>query len=812
MDDFIQAWRGLLRRPGYLLLAVFTLALGVATSTTVFSMINQALLKPLPFEQQDRLVTLGMQGVGDSGYMSQNVAAPAFLGAARQMQTMSSVGMVLSRTRTTNVAMADRAEVVSSLAADRGFLRTLEVRPLLGRNFSELEDRPNGPSAAIITYDLWQRGFGSDPAIVGKGLLVEGRTVPVVGVLPQNFVWPDRFDVLLPLQPDVASTSTATNEYIIGRMRPDVSLTAASAEADAAMRPMMAEQMRSDDAREQLARVRFSALSLRESVYSSRSGNVLWMFLAASLCVLAIAAFNLGNLMLLRCLARDHDAAVRAALGASNGRLALPVFAEAALIGLLGAIGGVVLAWFGLRLLGSWVPPEWLRGETPGLSVGALVFALLAGGIVALFGAGLGILRGRRRSALASLGREGQVGLSRGAGRLARGLIVVQVGVAAMLLLGASLFGLSLKKLSQMPMGFESRSIVTFTLSPVRAEFAEASAVKRQTQDVIRILGREPGVELAGASTNLPTGSQFNMYVELPDGRGVSVQYRPVTAQFLEIFDIPLLMGRGFDASLDQAGSEPVAVVSEAFAREYLDGDALGRVVRVADGGDNSFTAVRIAGVAGDVRQFGPAQPAPPILYVALNQISPELWTLLRDYIPLRYAVKVRPGMEGQFAGRLHKLIRQVSPNQPITDVETMRAVVAATTHDQKLNLLLVGLFSVLALLLAAVGLYAVMAVAVAARRHEFGVRAALGAPPGRLLRQVLMEGGRQLALGLAIGLAAALATSRLLQNFLFDVDAADPMAIAIVVLVLAGAGLAACLLPAMRADRVPPMQALRMD
>ncbi|MCD9030377.1 ADOP family duplicated permease [Luteimonas sp. Y-2-2-4F] len=809
-DEAAQAWRGLVRRPGYLLLAAFTLALGVATSTTVFSMIDQALLKPLPFERPDRLVTLGMQDASDSGDTSQNVAAPAFLGAARQMQTMSSVGMVLRQTRTTNIAWADLAEVASGLSADRGFLRTLEVQLLHGRNFSEDEDRPNGPPAAIISYDLWQRGFGGDPDVLGKRLLVEGNAVPVVGVLPRRFVWPDRFDVLLPLQPDVASTSTATNEYIVGRMRPDVSPAVASAEADAAMRPVMAAQIRSDDAGEQLARIRFNALPLQESVYASRSGKVLWMFLAASLCVLAIAAFNLGNLMFLRSLSRDHDLAVRAALGASNARLALPAFAEAALIGLLGAVGGVVLAWIGLRLLASWVPPEWLRGEAPGLGAGALAFALVAGGLVALLGAALGVLRGRRRSALASLGREGQVGLSRGAGRLARGLIVVQVGVAALLLLGASLFGLSLQKLSQMPMGFESRSIVTFTLSPVRAQTADASAVKRQTQEVIRLLEREPGADLVGASTNLPTGSQLNMYMELPDGRGVSVQYRPMTARFMEVFGIPLLTGRGFDASLDREGSEPVAVVSEAFARDYFDGDAVGRVVRVVDG--DGFTAVRIVGVAGDVRQFGPAEPAPPILYAAFDQISPELWTLLRDYIPLRYAVKVRPGMEGPFAGRLHDLVRQASPNQPIADVETMRAVVAATTRDQKLNLLLIGIFSVLALLLAAVGLYAVMAVAVTARRHEFGVRAALGAPPGRLLRQVLMEGGRQVGLGLAVGLVAALATSRLLQNFLFDVDPADPAAIAIVVMVLAGAGVAACFLPAMRAARVPPMQALRMD
>ncbi|PPT46430.1 ADOP family duplicated permease [Xanthomonas arboricola] len=810
LDEARQSWRGLLRKPGYLLLAVLTLALGVATTTTVFSLLHQAVLRPLPFPQAERLVTLGMQMSDDNGLMDQNIGAQGYYVAARRMHSLAAVGIVFGFPRNSNISRGDVAEVVPSLSADRGFLQTLGVQPLLGRNFNQDEDRPNGPQAAILGYDLWQHHFGGDRNILGQTVQVEGKAVSIIGVLPRTFEWPDRFDLLLPLQPDPASTSTATNQYIVARLKSGTTLATANAETDAVMRPVLAAQAgTSDRARQFLANMRFTALPLHDSIFTSQSGKVLWMFLAASLCVLAIAAVNLGNLMLLRSLARDHDLAVRTALGASAARLALPAFAEAVLIGLAGAVTGLLLAWFGLHLLGSWVPPEWLRGEAPGLGGMALLFALLAGIVVALAGALLGAWRGRRSEALGALGREGRGGLGRGAGRLARLLIVVQVAAAAMLLLGASLFGHSLQKLSQVPMGFRSQSIVTFTLSPVRGMVDDIAAVNAQARNLLQVLERQPSAGKSGASTNLPTGSQFNVSIEFPDGRNDAVQYRPMTTHYLDVFGIPLLAGRGFDAIRDRAGSEVVGVVNEAFAKQYLGGDALGKILKIPTD-ENHTSALRVIGVVGDVRQLGPTQPAPPILYVALDQISPEMWGMMREFIPLSYAVHVQPGNEGALMQRLPELVRQVSPGQPITDVQTMQAVVASTTRDQKLNLLLVGVFSALALLLAAVGLYAVMAVAVTARQQEFGVRAALGATPARLLRQVLGEGARQLALGLVIGLAIALALSRLLQRFLFGVEATDPVSLVVVVVVLVIAGGLACLLPALRAARVPPMQALR--
>ena len=811
LTEIGQSWRSLLRRPGYLVLAVLTLALGLATVTMVFALIDQALLRPLPFAQPERLVTLGRQSSDVDALYQQNYGSPGYYVASKRMHGLTATGMALGFVRNSNIVVDDLAEVVPSLSVDRDFLRTLGVPPLLGRNFSAEEDRPNGPVAVILSQALWQRAFGADPAVIGRRLMIEGRAVPVIGVLPPGFVWPERFDLLLPLQPDTTSTETATNQYIVGRLAPGVTLAAASAEAERVMRPLLLMQAHSQADRERMAQTRFSALALPESVFASHSGHVLWWFLAAALCVLAIALFNLGNLMLLRTVVHEHAAAVRAALGATPWRLALPACGEALLVGLLGALAGWLLAWLGLSLFGRWVPPEWLRGQAPQVGAVALVFALAVGIAVALLGALLGLWRSRRRGALAGLGREGQSGLGRSSGRLARALIVLQVATATTLLLGAALLGHSVQKLSQVPMGFRSKSIVTFTLAPLRNEIADAKAVNAQAHALLAALRRESGVVVAAISTNLPTGSQFNSAVELPDGRLTSTQFRLSSAGWRETFEIPLLAGRDFDPLRDRADSEPVALVSRAFAEQYLGGAPLGKPLRVSEDGV-TFRSLRVVGVVADVRQFGPAEPPPPVLYTLLEQTRTPMWKSIREYMPLQYAVQVRPGTEAALMPRLPVLVRQVSPGQPITDIRTMQAVVADTTAEQRLNLLLVGVFSALALSLAAVGLYAVMAVVVSARRHEFGVRAALGASPRHLLLLVLSDGGRQLLLGWVIGLALALAGGRLLQRALFGVKASDPMAIGAVALVLGAAGLLACLLPALRAARVHPMQALREE
>lgn len=806
LEETGRTWRNLLRHPRYLALAALTLALGVGTVTVVFSLINQALLKPLPYPHAERLVTLGIEVE-----KHQNIAAPRYYAPLKAMKGVSSTGMAMGWASNANIAFGDRAEVAVALRADSGFIETLGLPMSVGRNFDETENRPNGPMAVILSHEFWRTRFGADPAAVGRNLQLEGRAVQVVGVLSKDFQWPDHFDLVLSLQPDLADTDLSTNQLIVARLRPGTSVAAAAAETDAALRAMMAADAGvTEDQRKYLSENRPAALPLAQSVFERRTGDTLWMFFGAALCVLLIAAINLASLMLLRVLARSHDSAVRIALGASPSRLALPPLAEGALIGLLGSALGLFLAWLGLRLLGGLVPVEWMRGESVHLTTESFAFAFIAGSTTAVAAAILGALRGRRRELVRELVGGGRAGWSRQAGRLGRALVVTQVAVAVLLLIGAALFTRSLQKLESVPMGFDSHGVTTFTLSLIKERYVEAGDGIAQTQRILERIGRMPGVTSAGASTNFPTASQLNFSMVLPDKSQITAQYRLNTPGFLESFGIPLLAGRGFN-DRDTAGAEPVCLVSALFAREHLKGEPLGQIITLPDV-DGRDIPMRVVGVVGDVRQFGPAEPSPPTLYTPLAQIPPPLWSMLREFGPLSYAMKLQSGTIGANEKALRDAIQEVAPQQPISNLQQMDTMVASTTSQQRLNLLLIGLLATLALLLASVGLYAVMAVAVSARRHEFGVRAALGATQGRLLRQVLREALWQIGIGLVIGLAVAMALSGLIQRFLFGVSVADPLAIFAVLLTLLISGVLASLLPALRAARVEPMQALRIE
>lgn len=803
-----QSWRGLWRRPAFLTLATFTLALGVATITATFSLLDQALLKPLPFPHAERLVTLGSYWMDD-----QNLAAPGYYAPLKTMDAIESAGFIEGGPANVNIAPGGRPMVVAGIKADRGFFETLGVSMALGRNFDEDEGRPNGPPAVLLSQATWRDRFGGDPTVVGRSLNVEGRDMPIVGVLPASFQWPWPIDLVISMQLPAVSDDMNTNQLIVARMKPGATLAGVSAQTAAILTPLMlagTPAHEAKQARDALRQQPPNALPLMSSVFASSTGKTVWLFLGAGACVLLIAVINLASLVMLRSLTRTHAIAVRAALGSSPGRLSLPAFGEGALVGLLGAVSGLAMAWGGLRLIGGIVPPEWMRGERVTLTGTSVLFALVAGVLAAAGATLLAVVRSRRRDWRRELVGGGRGGISREDGRAGRALVVAQVAVAVVLLIGAALFMRTLHRLESVPMGFVSRNVSTFTLSPMKKRYVTIGDVARLTDDVVRRLRDLPGVESAGAASNLPTGSQLNWPIVLPDGTTFGVQYRFASPGFFDAVGMPLLAGRGIEAT-DVAGADPVCVVSASFARTYMkEPDPIGHVVTLFVG-PQLHVALRVVGVVGDVRQKGPAEPAPPILYTPLAQVPPVVWSFLRGFGPLSFAVRRHPGT-GLDDATLGGAVESVAHDQPISDVSTLDTVVASTTAVQRLNLLLVGLFAVLALLLASVGLYAVMSVAVAAHRHDYGVRAALGATRARLLWTVVRSAATQLGWGLAIGLAVSMVLSRMLSGFLFGVQPLDPVAIGAVLLVLGGSGLVASLPPAWRAARVRPMQALRTD
>lgn len=802
-DDALQSWRALFRRPGYLALVSLTLALGIATTTMVTALLDQTVFRELPFPNADKLVTLGVSSGEGTTYGS-----PGLYNRAKEFQTLESTGLVQAYTRNVNAVVDGEPRVLTSLGADRGFLDTMGLLPTLGRNFLESEDTRNGADAVIISNDIWRRHFGAAKDVVGRSIVIEGREVAIVGVLSPAFVWPDTFDLITPLRNDPTSNSLSINEFIVGRLSGSQSRSQLVAELQTRFRAYLAQLGASKGGRASARQMEFTAIDLNDGIFVSRSGNVPWMFLAVAGCVLAIALMNLTNLMVLRASSRAHDSAIRAALGATSSRLLVPQLSEAVLVGLIGGIAGIAIAWLGLLLLTPQIPLEWTQGRTVGLGSFTIVSTLLIAQLTAVSAAVIGNAR-LTRSLPASIFNESRSGMGRGAGRLARILIVFQIAAASVLLLTAALFGRSLQQLSSVPMGFKSDSITTFSLSPIQLDQPDIGAVLQQQRRIVEMLSMQQGVRNVAASTNLPTGSQFNYNMQLPSGQEISAQFRPITSGFFDVFSIPLLSGRTFTDTQDRADSPRACIVSYSFAKSYLTGSPLGQMITLPDE-DGIAQTMRVVGVVGDVRQLGPSEPAPPIIYVPLAQVTQTLWVTIRDFLPLRYAVLLQPGSATEIHHKLPRLIASTSNQQPISHIESMDHVVRSTTSGQRLNVTLVSIFSILALVLACVGLYAVLAYSIAARSHEFGVRAALGASPSHLLLQVLKESGKQLAYGLAIGIAVSMAVSKLVQRFLFQTSSADIAAFALVIVTLTLAWLAASIGPARRASAVDPMKVLR--
>lgn len=440
------------------------------------------------------------------------------------------------------------------------------------------------------------------------------------------------------------------------------------------------------------------------------------------------------------------------------------------------------------------------------------LLALAIGLFGALLAAALGLWRGRRAATVDELREGGRSGLGQHSGRLGRVLVVAQVALATTLLSAAGLFLHALYDAARAPLGFASEGILTVELAPVMADYPDAVAVNSLSERLLLRLRAIPGVDAATATTNLPADlwrGQFNLGgLHVPGGEGFNAQYRGIDESYFALFAIPMRGGRAFQHS-DTRGGEAVAIVNRSLAEHRYGGHALGELIQRGSG-SNTWSA-RIVGVVGDTSQFGPLEDQPEVVYVPLAQISDKTLGIFRSFEPMRFALRGQ-GDPDAWRDAVHKAVAEVAPNQPVSNLRTMTDIVRSTTAEVRLNLLLVGIFAALALLLAAAGLYAVMAVAVAAREREFGVRTALGASPARLTQLVLRGGLGQIVLGLALGVGLALALSGMLRALLEELgrSSIDLPSLAGVCVLLAATGLLACLLPALRAARVQPMTALR--
>jgi putative ABC transport system permease protein len=815
LTEVWRAWRASLRRPGFVLLAVSVLALGVGAGAAVFTLIDATLLRQLPYPQSRQLVEMGRLEDGDRvGSVS-----PQQYQHMQGLQGVQSMSLIMMMASTVNIAADGKPQQAHALYADRGLIPTLGVTLKLGRNFTAAEDQPGGARVVLLSYGFWQSHFGGKPDVLGHSMQVEGLAYTIIGVLPVNFerLQFGQADLMLPVALTANDSDDSPNFYAIARLAPGIRADAVGAQLTARMLTYYNTSHDDNDA-EYWKHKRYGAKDLKANLHAD-SRPILLTFLASAFFVLLIALVNLTNLMLMRALSRSHDAAVRNALGASATRLALPALAEGLLVGLGGAFAGIALATIALAMLRQYVPTEWVG--TDGLHINSAVCALAfaVGLLGALLSAALGIWRGRVGSTLDELRDAGRGGIGRHSGRLGRVLVIAQMTLATCLLCGAGLFLHALYDAERTPLGFQSSHRLTFELAPIRVDYPDVVAVQLLSQRLIERLHGIPGVDDAAGTTNLPAGDllvgQFNDgELKVPGvANTFDAQFHAVTPGFFSTFDISVHQGRVFNA-MDVAGGEPVVVVNETLARKEYDGQALGKHIQIGGTGrENGHTiTARIVGVVNDTHQFGPLEEdMAEILYVPLTQMPGDVFRVFRNFEPMRFAIHVQ-GDPYSYANSVRKAVAEVAPDQPIAALRSMDSIVRATTDQTRLSLLLVGLFALIALTLAAVGMYAVMAVATAARQREFGVRLALGASPARLSGLVLRGGLLQVGIGLVAGSGLAMGMSGMLRAVLVQIGRSqfDAPAMIAVACVLVLAGLLASLVPALRASRIQPIQALR--
>jgi predicted permease len=801
LTDLRRAWRALARTRGFTAVAVLTLALGIGATTAMFSVVHGVLLKPLPFAESERLVSLTHRAPG-ANLPVVNQGPPTYFTYVDHQRVFDAIGAW--DTRQVSITGRGDPERVEALAVSATTLPLLAVRPALGRAFTGDEDAPGAPLRAVLTHGAWQRWFGGAADAVGQSLVIDGEVAEVVGVLPPSF----RFlraepAVVLPMRLDRADVEGGISFgfHGIARLKPGVTL--AQADADVArMVPLLPSAL-------SVLRLEPSVRPLAEHVIGN-VGQVLWVLLAAVGVVLLVACANVANLLLIRAEGRQQEFALRVALGASRAHIARAVLAEGMLLALGAGALGLVLTEGAVALLRRIAPAQLPRVDEIAVDATVLLFTVAIAAAAGLLSALVTIVRTGAPDALAL--REG----ARAAGdaparrRTRDTLVVAEVALALVLLVVSGLMVRTFVALRQVDPGFaQPETVQTFRVAVAASDVADSNAVARTHQAIAERLAQVPGVTRVGLASHITMDGEDNtnpLYAEgVPLGAGALPpmrRHKSVAPGFFETMGIRLVAGRAVTWD-DIHQRRPVAVVSEALAREHW-GDAsraIGRRVR----GSAELPWREIVGVVGDERDDGLDRPPTAIVY----------WPLLNDtYEELTMAYAVRSSRVGTptFVRELQQAVWSVNPSLPVAAVRTLDEIAAAATERASFAMVMLAIAAGMALFLGLVGIHGVIAYAASRRTREIGVRIALGAQPAAV-RWLLVRDGLLLAgAGIALGVLASLALTRLMSALLFGVAPTDPLTYAAVSAGLAAVAALAAWLPARRASRMDPAVALRAN
>jgi putative ABC transport system permease protein len=806
-QDIRFALRMLRKSPGFTIVAVLTLALGIGANTAIFSVVDAVLLEPLPYPNAKRLSMIYLQdralGLDHGGYGEAD-----FLALRRQQQTFQSVAALSAPDNGFTLTGAQAPQEIPGTAVTAGFFDVLGAKPLLGRTFLPGEDRPDKPLSVVVSDRFWRGHLHADPGALGRAITLKGAAYSVVGVMPPGFHFGDNDrDELWPiLQLRPPERRPPFFLVVLGCLKQGVSLGQASADASDIAAGVTQQYPRSNA-------VTALAVPMKEAMVGS-SGPALLVLLGAVGLVLLIAVVNVANLQVARSAARKKEIAIRSALGAGKSRLVRQLLTESILLAAIGGAFGVAVAHWGLDAIISLNPGVVPRMDEVAVNGTVLLYTL---GVAVLSGVLFGLTPAFLASSSRfreSLGQSSRGTPESSASSLVHNVLVVsEFSLALILLIGAGLLIRSFARLQSVSPGFDPSHILTMRVPLPPAQYAKASQVTAFYEGLVADIESKPGVEAAGVTMSLPPNlleleNPFHMEGQSYETGKSSylAEEIPVSQDYFRALGVPLRAGRFFDDS-DRLPSRHSLVINQTMARRYFAGkDAVGQRVQTGDANPKSDWYT-IVGVVGDVKYEGLDAKAQPTMYVPCTDDGWNPWFTKSMSLVVRTSAN-----PDQVASAVRAAVSELDPTVPVTAVATMDELLTRSVSGPRFRTALLGAFAGLALVLAAIGIYGVLAYSVTRRTHEIGLRVALGAQPGQVLSLVMGQGAKLAVAGIAIGAIASLGLTRLMSSLLFGVSATDPLIFVAVSAFLFLVALGACYVPAHRAMRVDPVSALRCE